>query len=226
MKRRRGVGTVVEGPTAVEGVEHPASGPRMSLCSREYGGAEQHPGRREDGGNVRDRRGFAREWSGQTVDHEVRRRGFERSIDGQRLADVGLDGRDVKVPQATCGMQRSGERHRDAIGKAGSAEEVAGARTNVQVPLADMLSVPLDQDGRRTAPDESGSQAEHHGVVDVEERPRVVALASIRGVVAILGRDVLSRGCRRWMPKHAMAVADWSSMGDRPFRQEALADAD
>jgi hypothetical protein len=71
------------------------------------------------------------------VDHAVQRGRVERSIDGQRLADVGLDGRDVQALEAPDDMiedvrVRSMTRPA-ALREAGSFQEVASARTNVEV---------------------------------------------------------------------------------------------
>ena len=135
------VAEVVEGAPPVEDVERPPGQPRMRPGGAEDRAAEQHASRCEDGGDVGHGRGLARERSGKAVEHASERGGVEGSIDGKRLADIGFDRRDVEVLQAPGGMLqdmriRVEERDQAALRKAGPFQEVAGARANVQVPLA------------------------------------------------------------------------------------------
>ena len=80
------------------------------------------------------------------MDDQVQRGGVERSIDGKRLEQIGLDGGDVQLPEAPRDVTedvrvRVEDRHRTAIGEAGSLEEVAGAGAHIQLPVADVLAV-------------------------------------------------------------------------------------
>jgi hypothetical protein len=103
---------------------------------------------------VLDGRSLARERTQQAVDHEVKSGRVERSADWQRLEDVGLDRPDVEAAQASGShledvRVRVEDGHATAIGKTGVLEEVAGARTDVEVPVTDVLPVALDQPRRR-----------------------------------------------------------------------------
>jgi len=96
------------------------------------------------------------------MDHAVQRGGIERSIEGKRLADVGLDGREVQALQAPGGIIEDvhiGVEDGDggARRQAGSFQEVAGARAHVQVPRADVPPVSLHQKSRRAAPHHPGT---------------------------------------------------------------------
>ena len=87
-------------PCQLKKLQIPAGQPRVRPRRSEHRGAEEHAGRGKDGGHVRDRHGLARHRPGQAVDHEVQGGRVERSGDGERLEDVGLDGRDVQARQA------------------------------------------------------------------------------------------------------------------------------
>ena len=115
------------------------------------------------------------------MDHAVQRGGIKRCIQGKRLADVGLDGRDVQALQASRGIVenvRIGIEESDggAGRQAGSFQEVSGTRANIYVSRADVPLISLHQKRRRAAPHHQGKEAEDHGVVDPEEE-RVYSLA-------------------------------------------------
>lgn len=80
------------------------------------------------------------------------------------------------------------DRHRAAGEQAGLGDEVAGARTHAQVRVADVLPVALHQSHPRAPPDEPGDGAENERVVQVEQQRRVLALALVGGIVAIIER--------------------------------------
>ena len=108
------------------------------------------------------------------MEHASERGGIEGSIDGKRFADVGFNSRDVEVLQALRGMIqdmciRVEERDWAVLRKAGPFQEVTRARPNVQVPVADVSPVRLNQSEGRTAPHDSGEEAEDDRVVDLEE---------------------------------------------------------
>src|SRR5690242_13444608 len=62
-------------------------------------GAEEDARRSEDVGRVGDGRSLARERSWQAMEHAVERGRVEWPVDGEWLADVGLNGRDVQALQ-------------------------------------------------------------------------------------------------------------------------------
>jgi hypothetical protein len=108
------------------------------------------------------------------MEHASERGGVEGSIDWKRLADIGFDSRDVEVLQALRGMIqdmriRVEERDWAVLRKAGPFQEVACARANIQVTVADVPPVWLHQSDGRAAPHDSGEEAEDDGVVDLEE---------------------------------------------------------
>ena len=69
--------------------------------------------------------------------------------------------------------------------QAGLVEEVAGARPDVEMAVADVLPVAVHEPARRAAPDEPGGEAEDERVVQPQDRARVVALPAPGGIVAI-----------------------------------------
>ena len=112
--------------------------------------AEEHAGRPEDGGDVGHGPGLASEWSGKAMEHAGERGGVERALDGKRLADIGFDRRDLEMLQAPGGMVqdmriRVEEGDRAVFRKSGPFQEVARARADVQVPVADVAPVRLHE---------------------------------------------------------------------------------
>ena len=96
--------------------------------------AEEDARRSEDSSHVGDGNGLARERSWQAMEHAVERGGVELAVHGQRLADVGLDGRDVQALQPPgrvsedvhVGVEKG---DRAAVRQAGSYQEVASPGT-------------------------------------------------------------------------------------------------
>jgi hypothetical protein len=124
------------------------------------------------------------------MDHAVQRGRIERSVEGKRLEDIGLDGRDFQALQAPGGMNedvRIGAEDGDGgtCRQAGSFQEVAGARADVQMPRTDVPPVSVHQKRGWAAPHRPGEEAEDDGVVDLEEERRVLALARIAGIVRL-----------------------------------------
>ena len=108
------------------------------------------------------------------MEHASERGGVEGSIDRQRLADVGFDRPDIEELQAPRGMIqdmriRVEERDRAVLRKACPFQEIARARADIQVPVADVSPLRLHQSDGRAAPYDSGEEAEDDGVVDLEE---------------------------------------------------------
>ena len=126
-------------------------------------------------------------------------------VDGEWLADVGLDGRDVQALQAPGGVIEDvhvGVEEGDwaALRQAGPFQKVASPRSHVQVPGADVSPVSLHQNGRRAPPHDPGEEAEDHGVVDLEEERGVLALAPVGGIVTLhRARALLDRDRGGWI---------------------------
>src|SRR5215213_1467792 len=74
-----------------------------------------------------------------------------------------------------------------AVRDARPLEEVARTGAHVEVPVAQVPPVPLGEPSRRAPPRHRREEAEDHGVVDLEEEWRVLALALVGGVVTIYG---------------------------------------
>jgi hypothetical protein len=128
------------------------------------------------------------------MDDKVECGRVERSIDRKRLEDVGLHGCHVEASQAP-GREiedvpvRVEDCDPAAIGKSGSLQEVARARPHIEVRVADVLAVSLDELACRGMPHEPGDESNDHAVVHREQRPRVVTLARIGRVVSIHPAD-------------------------------------
>lgn len=68
-------------------------------------------------------------------------------------------------------------------------DRVAGPRADVEVPIPDVRPVYVEERIGRDSPHDSRDNADDDGVVEVEQEPAVVSLASIGGIGAIhLGR--------------------------------------
>ncbi len=74
------------------------------------------------------------------------------------------------------------EGDRAAVRQTGSLEEVAGARTHVEVPPPEVPPIPHREPSRRAAPHHGREEAEDQRVVDPEEEQRVLPLALVGGV--------------------------------------------
>ena len=111
----------------------------MSLGRTEDRGAKEDAGRSEDGRHVDDGSSLARKRTREAMEHAIHRGGGERPGDGEWLADVGLDGRDVQALQppgcviedVPIGVE---EGDRAPVRQAGSFQEVARTWTHVEVP--------------------------------------------------------------------------------------------
>src|SRR3954454_24253300 len=135
------------------------------------------------------------------MEHAVERGRVERPVDGERLADVVLDDRDVQALQPPGCMTEDvhvgvEESHRAAVRHSGSCQEVTGTRTHVEVPAADVPPVTLHKASRRAPPHDRREEAEDQGVVDLEEERCVLTLALVAGVVTVHGAQaLLGRDC-------------------------------
>ena len=130
------------------------------------------------------------ERSGQAVQHTIERGGVERSVQRQRLADVGLNGCDLQVLQPPGRMSKHmhvgiEESDRAAVGDACSCQEIASPRPNVEVSVAEVPPILLHQLSRRAVPHVRREEAEDHGVIDLEEERGVFTLARVGGVVTL-----------------------------------------
>ena len=185
-----GVAEVVEGAPPVVGLEDLPPQPGVLRGGPEDRGSEQDAARREDRGHVGDGSGLARERSREAVEHPIERGRVERPVDGERLEHVRLDGRDVQVLQPT-GCVREDvhvgveEGDRAGVGEAGSCQEVAGSGSHVEVAMAHVTPVTLDEARRRAPPDDRREDAKDQGVVDPEEQRGVLPLTLVGGVVTV-----------------------------------------
>ena len=94
------VAKVVEGASPVIGLENGARQPRVVPGVPEDRRTEQHAFRGKHGSHVGDRGSLARERPWQAMEHAAQRGGVEQPVDGEWLADVGLDRRDVQALQS------------------------------------------------------------------------------------------------------------------------------
>ena len=126
------------------------------------------------------------------MEHGTQPGRVERARRREGLEDIGLDRRYVKVPQSAGDMAedvrvRVEDRHLAGGGKAGVLQEVPGAGTDVEVVRSDVLPVEPDALLPREPPHEPDDWPEDERVVEPQHGAAVVALPSIRGVVAIHG---------------------------------------
>ena len=77
------------------------------------------------------------------------------------------------------------DRDRASVGQPGARQEVARARSDIEVVRPDVLSVAGEELARRATPAVAGDRPEHEGVVEVEDEPREGRLALVRRIVTI-----------------------------------------
>lgn len=191
---RRRIGEVVEPLRPIRDAQELPSGPSVVCPATEDGAAEQDAIVGEDLGDVGERRGFAIHRTGETVHHEAEGGGVEMTLDGQWLEDVSLNCLGIETRESfTC----VGEDVRVRIEQGDLrpvrhdlVQEVPGTGADVEVPVAEVLSVALQGwlDGR--PPDTRRHEPDHEPVVDREEPGRVVLLAGIGRVRGVHDRIV------------------------------------
>src|SRR6185503_9682294 len=185
-----GVVEVVERAAPVERPQHRSTYARMPRRLPEHRRAEERGMWSEHGGDVGHGNGLALGRAGQAMEDGVESGRREWTCNGQRLQDVRLDCRDVQVPKPARDVAehvgvRVEDGHLAAGRQAGVIDEVAGARSDVEVVRANVPAIHPNPLLGRGAPHVPRDGSQHERVVQSQQELVVIRLAAIRGIVPI-----------------------------------------
>jgi hypothetical protein len=213
-----GIPEVVEIAVPVEDAQRGARSWRVSFGEAEDGAAEQHPFGCQDIGDVPDRHGLVRLRSAQAVEHITESGRVERTIDREGLHHVRLHRDRVHRRQragSVCEHVRVRIEQGDlgSVGRCGLLQEVARARTDVEVPAPHESAIALDDGRDRAPPDRTSHEAEHPWVVDLQEQWGVARLFLVGGIARSIKQTRPGSSC-----EHRAAVrADELAHEEVPF---------